>query len=522
VSGAALWLDGTVYTGRRYVEALLVDGGVVVAAGDRATVVRQAPTGAERRSLGGALVIPGLVDAHLHLAELARAWEGLDLGGIPSLAGLVERVAEWGNRHPEGPVVGRGFDPERFPDRRWPTAHDLDAIDATRPIVLYHASGHAAVANSEALRRVGILAGSAGVRPEFLGRSGGGAPNGLLYEEALGVLEPLLAEGAPVTHEALERTVARLPSLGIVALGAMSLTPEEATGLRTLAERHRLPVEVRGYARLHLLDRFRPGDLTAGTDRFRVIGVKAFLDGAFGPRTAALAAPYEDDTSTAGLEIGTDGALAEALDQASARGLAPALHAIGDRAVERAARILQGRRQEGRAPPRIEHASYTPPRVLRALDDARPTLVVQPGFLWSDAWLGARLGSLRARGAYVFRTLRSRGLRLAGSSDAPYDPPDPWRGLRAAVSRRDPTGASANPDPAEALPAEEALALYTWEGWAALGGSGGTLEPGDRADALVLATPTLAGALALGLAPVRETWIGGRRAYPEEPAGVTV
>ncbi len=522
MTGATLWLDGTVFTGRRYVEALLVDDGTVVAAGDRASVVGQAPTGTERRSLAGALVVPGLVDAHLHVAELARSWEGLDLAGAPSLASLLDRVAAWGASHPAGPLVGRGLDPERFPDRRWPTSADLDRLDGDRPIVLVHASGHAAVVNSEALRSSGLASGSVPVRPEFVGRFPDGAPNGVLYEEALGAVDRLRSAGAPVTPDALARTLARLPDLGIVAVGAMSLTLEEWRGLRDLAGERRVPITVRGYVRLALLDGVVPAELGREGDQVRLAGVKAFLDGAFGPRTAALETTYADDPTTAGQEVGADRELGDALDRAAERGLAPALHAIGDRAVARAARLLTGRFRAGGPPPRIEHASLTPPSGLRSLEASRATLVVQPGFVWSDAWLGARLGAARARWAYAFRTLRDRGLHLAGSSDAPYDAPDPWRGVRATVARRDPSGASANPDPREALPPEEALALYSSEGWAALGEEGGTLEPGSRADLLVLAAPTLAAALGLAEHPVRETWIAGRRVFPRSDAGATV
>jgi predicted amidohydrolase YtcJ len=522
VSDATLFRGGPVFTGRRYVEALLVDDGTVVAAGSAEDVARQAPTGAERRSLAGSLLVPGLVDAHLHVAELARTWEGLDLSEASSVDDLLRRVRAWGEAHPAGPIVGRGFDPERFPDRRWPTVRELDAAEPDRPVAVYHASGHAAAVNSPALGRAQGAGGGSRSAHGIVGTFPDGTPNGLLYEEALEGISALREEGAPVTAEALERTLCRLVGMGLVAVGAMSLVPEGARGLQALASHGRLPLVVRGYLRLGLLDEFSAEDLGAPGGRFRIVGAKAFLDGAFGPRTASLSSPYDDDPSTSGLDVGTDDELSAEIDRAARQGLAPALHAIGDRAVERATRLLATRKDRPGLPGRIEHASLTPARLLPRLEEARPTLVVQPGFVWSDRWLPARLGRERARDAYAFRTLRSRGIRVAGSSDAPYDPPDPWRGLRAAVARRAPGGGSANPDPSEALPAEEAISLYTSEARAALGLPGGTLEPGEPADLLVLSVRSLAEALARGSGAVRETWIGGRPASLPLPTGKTV
>jgi predicted amidohydrolase YtcJ len=108
--------------------------------------------------------------------------------------------------------------------------------------------------------------------------------------------------------------------------------------------------------------------------------------------------------------------------------------------------------------------------------------------------------------------LISRGLPLAGSSDAPFDPVDPWRGMRAAVSRTNDEGGSANPSGAEALPPEEALYLYTAGAARALGEpQRGQLEPGDHADLVVLSVPDLASAVSVGSPAVRETWVDGRR-----------
>jgi predicted amidohydrolase YtcJ len=510
---ASLWSGGTIFTGRHYAEALLVEEGRVVLAGTLDEARRCAPTGTERRDLGGALIIPGLVDAHLHLSDLARAREGLDLSGAASIEELRDRVHRWATDHPSGPIVGRGWDPERFRERRWPTVRDLDPVADGRIMTLHHASGHAALLSSASLAEAGVwsLQGP-GEIDRCIGRFPDGTPNGLLYEEALRSIPTPMREGVPPPPEAIERTLEELAAFGLTAVGAMSMGPEEVATLQTLATGDRLPIAVRGYVRLSEFAYLPSGALDAHDGRFSIIGVKAYLDGAFGPRTAWVGEPYADDPANTGVAVGEESQIAEALGPPGEQGLAPALHAIGDRAIDRAARLLRGWSKRDGPPPRIEHASLTLPPMVRSLEEARPTLVVQPGFVWSDSWLPERLGAERCRWAYPFRTLIDHGLTLAGSSDAPYDPVDPWRGLRAATDRRDGESRSANPDPAEGLSPEEAVGLYTVHAAAAIGEpTRGRLEPDTAADFLVLAVRELAGAIALGRAAVSEVWVGGRR-----------
>ncbi len=509
---ACLWSGGRVFTGRRYAEAILLEDGRVAFVGDRRAARRAASTGVERRDLAGRLIVPGLVDAHLHLADLTRVREGFDLLPVRSLAGLKDALRAWASEHANGAIVGRGWDPERWPDRRWPTVRDIDPIVPDRPVVLHHASGHAALLNSTALAASGALADGAVAHPAEVGRFPDGSPNGLLFEDAL--RRAAASDRAAVGTEALERTVRSLAAHGLTAIGAMSASPEEVRALRALDASDRLPLTVRAFVRLGELPEFSRDELRGRGERFAVVGAKAYLDGAFGTRTASLRAPYADDPTISGMRVGDDRDLGARLADVRARGLVPALHAIGDEAVARACRLLAADAPDRRDPGRIEHASLTPPDLIDRLGEAGPTLVVQPGFLWSDGWLPDRLGPERCRWAYAFRSLIDRGLRVAGSSDAPYDPVDPWRGIAAAVSRRDADGRSANPDAREALSAEEALGLYTDRAASSLGLAGsGRLEPGDPADLVVLATVDLSDAVRSARSRVRETWVAGRRVY---------
>ena len=515
MGSARIWQNGRIFTGERWADALLVEDGRVVAVGTSEEVRRAAATGADRVDLSGRLVVPGLIDAHLHLARITLARESLDVGGATSLPDLVERIRRWAPEHPSGTLVAHGWTAGQFGDAD-PTRVVMDDALPDRPLVIYHSSGHAAATNSAALRAAGIEPATPDPRGGRIGRDREGAPNGLVYESALRLLEPVTGEASEVGTEPLHRTLEIAASLGLTTVASMNVGPGESGPLASLRDAERLPLRVRMY--LHR-EWFVAGAASGrapltDSERLSVVGFKGFTDGAFGPRTAWLSAPYADAPETSGLPLANDAELAEAVRYATELEVAPALHAIGDAAVGRSLEILEPAVGRAGPPARIEHVSLTPPPILSRLAEVRPALVVQPGFLWSDHWLRERLGPERARWAYAFRTLLDRGHLLAGSSDAPYDPIDPWRGLAAAVSRRGPLGRSANPSGAEALPPEEALQLYTRNGGRVLGEPDlGRLEVGARADLVLLESTELSGALAQGAAGVRETWVEGELVY---------
>jgi hypothetical protein len=245
----------------------------------------------------------------------------------------------------------------------------------------------------------------------------------------------------------------------------------------------------------------------------RVSGVKAITDGSFGARTAWLSEPYDDLPSETGFPVGSSDELADGIAEAGRLGLQVALHAIGDRAVYRVLRLLQV--ANAGPTPRIEHASLVPPNLYPMLDRVRPHLVVQPRFVVSDSWLPERLGTVRARFAYPFRSLLDRGYRLAGSSDAPVESFDPWTGIAAAVHRGDRRPGGRDRGGSEQISVEAAVRLYTIGAGAALEEPGlGTLEAGAPADLVRLSTTTLEAALAAGRGAVAETWRDGVQVSP--------
>lgn len=510
-------VDAVVCTGRAYHEALLVEGGRVIAVGSRAQVLREAPTGAERLRLDGRLVIPGLVDAHLHLSALIQGRSAVDLAGARSAEEVAARAAAWASAHPEGPVVGRGWDESGFDSAVAPTAHEIDRAVRDRAVVLYRVCGHAAVVNSTTLDRLGAVPNPPRVAGGRFGVAADGRPNGLLYERALDQLRPVVAEVPPVRPEEVLAFAHEAASLGITRVGSLSATAEESSVVERAAAAQTLPCGVQLYLRA---DEWRAhgggsGSPPSGEDRPLVAGVKAFADGSFGARTAWLDEPYADAEDERGMPTGAEAELAELVRATSDKGTSLAIHAIGDRALGAA---LAAFAEVPDAPgPRIEHASLTPPLLWAEMHAFPGTFVVQPTFAWTDGWIPERLGRSRARWTYAWRTLKSLGLRLAGSSDAPFDDLDPWRGMASAVLG--PSWRSGDPARcSERLSPEEALTLYTEGGARALGGSPSDAWPGaPDGSFVVLDAPDLAAALRAGRGAVLATWRRGRRAWARAP-----
>jgi len=400
--------------------------------------------------LGGRIVVPGLRDAHTHLLSTALSRRTLDLRGVSSVEELKEAVRRAALEiGPGGWVVGRGWDQDKMVERRYPTRHDLDEAAPENPVLLVRVCGHAAVANTRALEKLGLLSGEPEELRGMVVREDG-EPTGLLVEDAVSwAMEKIPRPGRATLKELLRKVIAEYLRYGVTAVHSMSVDLEELLLIRELELEGELKLRYEAYVKPELLGSI-PEEL-----RHLVRGVKAFADGSFGARTAALRERYSDFPGSGTLLMRAE-EIAELARVASLQGLELAVHAIGDRAVEevlRAAEMLHGWI-------RVEHASLTPPDLLELFSQLRPAVAVQPHFILSDTWIVERLGE-RARWVYAFKSLARTGSTLMGSSDSPVEPLNPWLGVYAAVHRGEPEGLPvAGYTGGEKLSLREAVGLY--------------------------------------------------------------
>jgi predicted amidohydrolase YtcJ len=478
------------------------------------------PAAKTRVDAGGKAMLPGLIDAHGHFMSLGFGALQLDLTGTTSLADLQQRLKAYAAANPDAKwILGRGWNQELWPDKKFPTAADLDAAVSDRPIWLGRVDGHASVANSTAMK-------SAGVTPQTKTPSGGRIENGLFVDAAQDLVDKTVP---PPSSAELDQALAKaqeiLLSYGITATAIMGTPIDNWNTMTRAGDAGRLQVRIFNYAEgiEPLRTVTKPTPWLYG-DRLRMAGVKLYDDGALGSRGAWLKQPYSDMPNTRGLQFHSDAELLALADRAAASGFQVATHAIGDAAnaqvimtYEKLAKKYPGDRRW-----RIEHAQIVDPVDIPRIAKAGIIASMQPTHQTSDRLMAeARLGPDRLAGAYAWNTILKTGAHLAFGSDYPVESPNPFPGLAAAISRQDMNGQpSGGWRPQERVSLETALAGFTREAAYAEFAEDriGALEPGKWADFIfVNQDPTKVDARALGQTQVLETWIAGKKVWQRAP-----
>ena len=486
---AILFHGGRVHVGDgTSAEALLAIDGRVAAVG-RLDDLRRATGGAEAVDLDGGLMTAGWIDAHVHFMWWAIQMGQIDLRDAATVDEALDAIAGAAARLPPGSwLQGGRFDKNRW--GRWPTAAELDRVTVGRPAALRSRDGHSRWLNTAALRAAGIGAGTAAPAGGEIERDGDGAATGILKENANWLADAVVpAPDEDDCFAAIARGQAEAHRRGIVGIEDL----EPANAFRAFARRHE-----RGELALRVAMGIPYGSLDAaialgvrtgqGDAWLRLGHLKIFTDGALGSQTAALVEPYAGSADRGLLTI-DPAVLGPAVARAAEAGIAVAIHAIGDRAVQVALdAIAPTRPTRPELRQRIEHVQLVRSDDIARFGALRIIASMQPLHATSDRDLVDRhWGPERARRAYPWRSLAAAGAILAFGSDAPVEPIDPLAGIHAAVARQRP-GDADRWQPQEALDLDEAIAGYTSGAAFATGreGEAGTLAVGMRADLTVI------------------------------------
>ena len=397
-------------------------------AGARAAAGR----GAEVVPLRGR-ALPGLIDAHVHLDGLADRNLTLELTGSASLEEALKRVEGWAARLPEdGWVVGAGWYNDAWPNPAFPTRRQLDVAAGGRPVCLRRKDGHSAWVSSAALQLAGIDTATADPAGGVIDRDGRGRPTGILRETAMQAVSAIVPRATDEDFDAaMAKALTALSELGITSVHSM----DSARGFGALQRLHsqdQLKVRVTynlPLADLHHAERMgvRSG---WGDEWLRIWGVKAFLDGSLGSRTAEML----DGSGTARL---SQADLVDMIDRCARAELNVCLHAIGDGAVRRALDALARRRDAWRHwRPRIEHAQCVDPKDMPRFARYGVIASMQPIHAVADRELADRYWPRVTAHSYAWASLERAGARLAFGSDAPVETADPMLGIDAASAWR--------------------------------------------------------------------------------------
>jgi len=468
----------------------------------------------------GRTLMPGFIDAHGHVTDLGFAALHLDLTGSKSLADLQQRLRDYAAAHPKDSwLIGFGWNQELWPQNKFPTAADLDAVVPDRPVVLERVDGHAVVANSAALKAAGVTAATKAP-------PGGEIQNGLFVDTARSLIDNAIPKPTQAQmDEAFAKSQEILLSFGVTGVGSMSTSLDDWIAFRRSGEAGRLNVRLMVY--LLGLDPLKAVPHPTGwmyDDRLRAVGVKFFADGALGSRGAWLKRAYADKPDTTGNQLHSDAELRSQEDTAAAAGFQIATHAIGDAAnaqVISTYEWLDGKYAADRRW-RIEHAQIVDCADLPRIGRAHIIASMQPTHQTSDRLMAEkRLDSARLKCAYAWQSMLKTGARLAFGTDFPVESPNPFPGLSAAISRQDINGQPPGGwYPEQRLTLEQALAAYT-RGSAYAGFAEekiGSLDPGKWADFIIVDTdPTKVDPQTLARTKVLETWVAGKKVWARTP-----
>lgn len=428
----------------------------------------------------GARVLPGLIDAHVHLGSAAYSAAAVDLRGAASRDELLARVRAFAaDKAADAWVYGTGWSAESWDDQRPPTAEEIDAAAGGRPAALNRMDGHSNVVSLAALELAGIDSdGPADPAGGKIGRLADGTPTGELFEEAMGLVyqhAPDISDGE--MRRLLESVMLEAASVGVTRVGSIDSRRIIQKHLTPLAQTGRMSIYVAASVRQtesNDLERWYDTLEWASprrelAERLTIVGFKGYMDGSLGSRTAWMTAPFYDNPEhlhdeNAGfpLAMAADGSLRQMVLDGAAMGLQPIVHAIGDEAnrvlLDWFAEIPAEQRADVR--PAVEHAQHLTVDDIERFAELGVIASMQPLHKADDGrYARERLGPNRVRTSYAFRDLLDSGALVAFGSDWPVVDVNPFLGIWAAVASETTEGEAFLPE--QAVSVEEALVCYT-------------------------------------------------------------
>jgi hypothetical protein len=524
-------VNGNIYTGdpaHPRVSAIAIRGESIVAVGADQGIRKLAGSKTRVVDLHGAFAMPGFNDAHTHVGNAGQAKLHVDLEGAASLAELQQRIrARLKEFKPGEWITGRGWDHTLWPEKKFPSRADLDAVSHEHPMVFTRVDGHVLIANSLALKLAGITKESKDPPGGAIERDAAGEPTGMVKETAMGMLyRKVPAITADQRRRGIELALADAVSHGVTSIQDNS-SWEDFLTYRQIKQDGKLALRITEWLPfLESVSRLEQMRRDGGTtDPWLKTGaLKMVVDGSLGSRTAAMLAPYSDDSTTSGILRLEPDRLTQMSIERDKAGFQLAFHAIGDRANRvaldafAAAAKANGPRERR---DRIEHAQIVAPSDFARFAELHVIASMQPSHETTDMrWAEGRIGAERSKGAYAWRTFLNDGVRLAFGTDYPVEIINPMRGLHACVTRELPDGTPAGGWlPQEKITMDECIAAYTaGSAYAEFEeGKKGRIAPGQFADIIVLsADVTKIPAAQIMKTEVLQTYAGGRLVYEKK------
>jgi predicted amidohydrolase YtcJ len=528
IMGGSVWTGLT--SGAPQPGAVAIARGKVLAVGESSAVARYVGANTEVLQASGGLVLPGFTDGHTHFIDGGFQLASVDLRAARTPAEFIRRLKQFAaTKQPGQWILGGDWDHTLWPGAPLPRHEWIDSVTPQNPVFVNRLDGHEALANAAAMRAAAITRQTP-TPPggEIVRDARSGEPVGIFKDQALDLIGRAIPAPSPEERDsALARALAHAASLGVTATAHMNASWADLASYRRLARAGRLTVRVAVYLPLEdwraVADTVRRAG--AGDDWVRIGGLKGFMDGSAGSRTAYFFEPYADSAGYYGLTQHPAADMARWIGSSDSAGLQVAVHAIGDRAnaivlsiYDSVAQVHGPRDRRDR----IEHAQHLRPADIPRFGRLGVIASMQPYHAIDDGrWVERRIGPVRIKTTYAFRTLLDTGARLAFGSDWTVAPLDPILGVYAAVTRRTLDGK--NPSgwvPEQKITVGEALRAYTaGNAYATFDERHrGVLAPGYDADVVVVDRNLFTlSPDSLDRARVRYTVAGGKVVYRHTP-----
>jgi len=521
IQGGTVWTG--LSTGRGHPGAVAISNGKILAVGDSTEIARYVASGTQVLHADGGLVLPGFADGHTHFIDGGFQLTSVDLRDAATPQEFVRRVKEFAaGLQPGEWITGGDWDHELWRGTPLPQRDWIDSVTPNNPVFVNRLDGHMALANSAAMRAAGVTAATAAPP------GGEIVSGGVFKDQAMDLVWRAFPEpSAEKRDSALARAMAHAASLGVTATAHMSASWADLATYHRLQQAGRMTLRVAVYLPLDQWQAVADTVKRAGQgdDWVRIGGVKGYMDGSAGSRTAYFFEPFSDSAGYSGLMQHTESEMRTWIGNADSAGLQVAVHAIGDRANALLLAIYDSvARAHGTRDRRFrdEHAQHLRPQEIPLFGALRVVPSMQPYHAIDDGrWLEKRIGPVRVRTTYPFRSLIGADAPLAFGSDWTVAPLDPLLGVYAAVTRRTLDGRHPGgwvPD--QKITVGEALRAYTYgNAWAMfMDQKWGALVAGRYADIVVLDRDLFAvPPEQIGNVKVRYTIVGGKVVYTASP-----
>ncbi|WP_316850290.1 amidohydrolase [Pedobacter agri] len=472
------------------VEAFAVKNGKILATGSSKDIQTKYQAKDEINAEGKS-VYPGFIDAHAHFFGYGQSLQAADLRDTKSWEEILERLAVFAKTHPDGWLIGNGWDQNDWENKAFPTNEKLTELFPNRPVLLNRIDGHAAVVNQKAFDAAGIKGGQKLIGGDMLTQNG--KLTGVLIDNAVGLVDSKIpSPDGKLAEKIFTDAQTNCFAAGLTTIDDCGLPFQAVDFIEKLQKENKL--KMRLYVMLSDAPQnydylFKRGAIK--TDRLNVRSFKVYADGALGSRGACLLHPYSDMPNKSGFLLSTQKHFEEVAEKIAAHHFQMCTHAIGDSAnrvmLNIYNKVLKGKNDKRW---RIEHAQVVNPNDFNLFGKANVIPSVQPTHATSDMyWAGQRLGASRVKDAYAYKQLLKQNGWIPLGTDFPVENINPLLTFYAATVRADAKGFPKGGFQIEnALTPQEALRGMTI--WAAKANfeenEKGSLEIGKFADFVIL------------------------------------